>query len=94
MNLKSEIDFRLSTNALRLTSGVPVPLVQDYHRRVPYKTAGATYYGATQTWYMLPGKDLRYIRTTTPDWVENPEMLRRTILLRITSELGQVSDFT
>ena len=94
MNFAHRIAFRHSNTTFRLTTNVPVPLVQDYHRRVPYKAAGATYDGTTQTWSMLPGKDLRSILTVTPDWVENPDMLRRTILLRIINGLDQGSYFT
>ena len=72
-----------------MTLDLPVPLLQDYHRRFQYKTIGATYNGTTQTWSLMPRRDVRPVLTIAPEWVEHAEMLRRTILMRMIVDLDQ-----
>ena len=76
-----------------MTTDAHIPLRQDYNRRIQYTVAGATYNGTAQTWSILPGRDLRPMWVMTPEWIENADVLRRTILLRIINELGQGSSF-
>ena len=76
-----------------MTTNVPIPLRQDYHRRVQYEAAGATYNGTSQTWSMPPGPDLRNVLTMTPESFENAEMLKRSTLLHIIRELDRGSSF-
>ena len=92
--LESEISFRLSTSSFCMPTDTHSPLRQDYHRRIQYKAAGAPYNGTTQTWSILIGRrDLRPIMTMTPELIENADMLRRSILLRIVNELDHGSSF-
>ena len=41
----------------------------------------------------MPGRDLRDVLSIAPDWIENAEMLRRRILMRMILELDQGADF-
>ena len=42
---------------------------------------------------MLLGRDLRNVLTMIPEWIENAEMLKRSILLHSSRELGRGSSF-
>ena len=91
--LEHEIAFRLSTHAFSMSTNTSTPLRQDYHKRQQYKAAGATYDGALQIWSVPLGMDLRPILMMTPEWIKNAVMLKRSILLRIMTELDQGSNF-
>ena len=71
----------------------PVPLRPDYNKRHQYKALGAIYNSTTQTWSLMPGRDLRHVLSIAPEWIENAEMSRRTILMRMILELDQGADF-
>ena len=92
--LENEIVFRLSNAAFSTTCLHPVPLRPDYNRRYQYKTLGAVYNATTQTCSLMPGRDLRHVLPIAPEWIENAEMLRRTILMRMVTELDQGANFT
>ena len=91
--LNTDMCFCLSAPSFSMITNVPIPFRQDYHRRIQYKAAGATYDGTSQTWSMPLGRDLRNVLTMTPEWVENAEMLKRSILLHIIKELDRGSGF-
>ena len=71
----------------------PVPLRPDYNKRHSYKALGAIYNSTTQTWSLMPGRDLRHVLSIAPEWIENAEMLRRTILTRMIMDVDQGADF-
>ena len=77
-----------------MSYGHPVPLRLDYNKRHQYKALGAIYNITTNTWSMMPGRDLRHVLPIAPEWIEDAEMLlRRTILMRMILELDQGADF-
>ena len=90
---ENEISFRLSTPSFSMTTDVPIPFRQDYLRPVQYNAAGATYNGTSQTGSMRPARDLRNILTMTPEWIENAEMLKRSMQVHIIRELDRGSSF-
>ena len=85
--LHDELAFRLSDPHFALTSRQSVPLIRNYDRREMYKEWGATYNGGAQEWYYPLGVNLRYIIKQHPEWVREPEMLRRNILLQLMQEV-------
>ena len=84
-----ELAFRLSYCQFAMTSRHAVPLVRCFERKDVYKRWGATYKGETEQWYFPPGTDLRALLRQHPEWLQNPELLRRDILLRIMSEVDR-----
>ena len=40
-----------------------------------------------------PGRDLRHVLYIVPEWIEDAEMLRRSILMCMILELDQGADF-
>ena len=91
--LENEIAFRLSTRLVSLASDSWTPLRQDFNKRQQYKAAGATYDGSQKLWSVPLGTELRLILSMTPEWIENAEMLKRSILLRFMTELDWGSIF-
>ena len=85
--LQDELAFRLSDHQFAMTSRHAVPLVRCCERKDVYKRWGATYNGDAKQWYYPPGTDLRALIRAHPEWLQNPELLRREILLRIMSEV-------
>ena len=64
-----------------------IPLVRCFERKDTYKALGATYNADAKQWYFPPGTDLRGLLQYQPSWLQNPELLRREILMRIISEI-------
>jgi len=87
--LHDELAFRLSYSQFAMTSRHSVPLVRCFERKDVYKRWGATYNGDAKQWYFLPGTDLRALLRAHLEWLQNPELLRRDILLRIMSEVDR-----
>ena len=85
--MHDELAFRLSDRQFAMTSRYAVPLVRCYERKDVYKRWGATYNGDAKQWYYPLGTDLRALLRAHPEWLQNPELLRREILLRIMSEV-------
>jgi hypothetical protein len=85
--LHDEIAFRLSNDHFAMSSRHATPLVRCYERRETYKAWGATYNGDAKQWYFPPGTDLRGLLRYQPSWIQNPELLRREILMRMISEI-------
>ena len=85
--LHDELAFRLSGHQFAMTSRYSVPLVRCYERKDDYKSWGATYNGDAKQWYYPPGTNLRALLRAHPEWLQNPELLRREILLRIMTEV-------
>ena len=87
--LHDELAFRLSDHQFAMSSRQTVPLVRGYEQKDVYKSWGATYNGDAKQWYYPPGTDLRALLRAHPEWLQNPELLRREILLRIMSEVDR-----
>jgi hypothetical protein len=87
--LHDELAFRLSDHQFAMTSRYSVPLVQCYTITDVYKRWGATYHGDAKQRYYPPGTDLRTLLRQHPEWLQNPDRLRREILLRIMSEVDR-----
>ena len=85
--LHDELAFRLSDYQFAMSSLHAVPLVRCFERKDVYKRWGATYNGDAKQWYVPSGTDLRALLRQHPEWLQNPELLRREILLRIMSEV-------
>ena len=85
--LHDEIAFRLSDYHFAMSSRHAIPLVRCFERTDTYKAWGATYNADAKQWYFPPGTDLRGLLRYQPSWLQNPELLRREILLRIMSEI-------
>ena len=85
--LQDELAFGLSDHQFAMTSRYSVPLVRCYELKDVYKRWGATYNGDAKQRYEPPGADLRALIRAHPEWLQNPELLRREILLRIMSEV-------
>jgi hypothetical protein len=85
--LQDELAFRLSDPRFALTMRQSVPLVRNYDRREAYKQWNATYNGDAKQWYYPLGADLRSILQHHPEWMREPELLRRDILLRLMQEV-------
>ena len=85
--LHDEIAFRLSDYHFAMSSRRAIPLVRCFERKDTYKAWGATYNADAKQWYFPPGTDLRGLLRYQPSWLQNPELLRREILLRIMSEI-------
>ena len=87
--IEQMIAFRLSAENFPLIAHEPIHLRRDYHMREMYKSAGATYNGAAQQWSFLPGVDLRRVINEHPEWITEPHVVRRHILLRMLAELEE-----
>jgi len=87
--LHDEIAFRLSDYHFAMSSRHAIPLVLCFERKDTYKAWGATYNDDAKQWYFPPGTDLRGFLRYQPSWLQNPELLRREILLRIMSEIDR-----
>ena len=85
--LHDEIAFRLSNHHFAMSSRHEVPLVRCYDRKDTYKAWGATYNADAKQWYFPPGSDLRGLLQYHSDWPQNPELLRREILMRMIREI-------
>jgi len=85
--LHNEIAFRLSNHHFAMSSRHEVPLVRCYDRKDTYKAWGATYNADAKQWYFPPGSDLRRLLQDHPNWLQNPELLRREILMRMIREI-------
>ena len=85
--LHDEIAFRLSDYHFAMTSRNAIPLIRCYERKDTYKAWGATYNAEAKQWSIPPGSDLRGLLRYQPAWLQEPELLRREILLRIMSEI-------
>ena len=83
----AEIAFRLSNYHFAMSSRHAIPLVRCFERKDTYKAWGATYNADAKQWYFLPGTDLRGLLQYQPSWLQNPELLRREILMRLISEI-------
>ena len=82
-----EIAFRLSNYHFAMSSRHAIPLVRCFERKDTYKAWGATYNADAKQWYFPPGTDLRGLLRYQPSWLQNPELLRREILMRMISEI-------
>ena len=87
--LHDELAFRFSEYQFAMSSRHAVPLVRCFERKDVYKRWGAAYDGDAKQWYFPPGTDLRAIQRQHPEWLQNPELLRREILLRIMSDVDR-----
>ena len=87
--LHDELAFRLSEYQFAMSSRYAVPLVRCFDRKDAYKAWGATYNPDAKQWYFPPGTNLRELLRQRPGWLQNPELLRREILLRIMSEVDR-----
>ena len=85
--LQDELAFRLSDHQFAMTSRQAVPLVRSYERKDVYKRWWATYNGDAKQWYYPLGTDLRTLLREHPELIQNPELFRRDILLRIMYEV-------
>ena len=85
--LHDEIAFRLSNYHFAMSSHRAVPLVRCYDRKDTYKAWGATYNADAKQWYFPPGSDLRGLLQYQSSWLQNPELLRREILMRMIREI-------
>jgi hypothetical protein len=85
--LHDEIAFRRSDYHFAMSSRHEVPLVRCYDRKDTYKAWGATYNADAKQWYFPPGSDLRGLFQYQPSWLQNPELLRREILMRMVREI-------
>ena len=85
--LHDELAFRLSDYHFAMTSRHAIPLVRCFDIKDTYKAWGATYNPDAKQWYFPPGTDLRGLVRYQPGWLQNPELLRREILLGIMSEV-------
>ncbi|MFM7983685.1 MAG: hypothetical protein ACKPKO_30610, partial [Candidatus Fonsibacter sp.] len=89
--LNDPIVSKLSNHHFFMSTSYIVPLRKYYEMRHAYKAFGATYDGLTKTWFILPGTNLRPLFDLHGDWLDEPEMLRRRILMHMTDELERDS---
>ena len=89
--LTEEIARRLSTYRCARLSNENAPLRRDFHRREEYKRVGAVYNGEEKQWSMPAGHDLRRILDAHPDWIEEPDVVTRCILLHLIISLDDGS---
>ena len=82
-----DIALRCSAHQFALTMDICIPLIRDYERRGAYKQWNAIYDGEDKQCRDPLGTDLRSVLNHHPEWVREPELLRRTILLRLIKEL-------
>ena len=87
--LENEIACRLSSPEFALTTVAWIPLYRDYEMREYYKMAGATYNGREAQWSIPLGRDFRRLLQLYPAWFEEPDMVRRSILLRMIEDLAK-----
>ena len=79
--LHNEIALRLSNDNFCLRANDRILLMNNYDSRRAYTQAGAVYSSIEKRWPFPPGLDVRRVLTTNPEWFDEPDMVRRRILI-------------
>ncbi|MFM7984726.1 MAG: hypothetical protein ACKPKO_35925 [Candidatus Fonsibacter sp.] len=69
-----------------------IMLVNNYHLRGAYKSAGAKYNGDLKRWQFLAGSDLRPVLSDHLEWPETPEFVYREALFMTLSKINEIED--